>query len=157
MSQQDPQQTVTPEQPSLGVPSSATPLATQAGVSGTEQSTQDGATQAPLARSEFEPSAEQQQSAGAHQTGQQIPQPQTMSRQQSPQQSQPQQLAQQQAPQQFQPQQQIRRHGDRVDIPDLASNVDVEPVGTDGRVRVTYLVPTRQLDVGEDADPAYVD
>ena len=50
----------------------------------------------------------------------------------------------------------IRRHGDCVDIPDRANSVDVEPVGTDGRVRVTYLMPTRQLDVGEDGDPAYV-
>jgi|GEM_PF-1571752 hypothetical protein len=47
----------------------------------------------------------------------------------------------------------IRRHGDRVDIPDLASSVDVEPVGPDGRVRVTYLMPTQQLDVGEESDP----
>jgi hypothetical protein len=55
----------------------------------------------------------------------------------------------------------IRRHGDRVDIPDHASSVDVEPVGADGRVRVTYLMPTQRLDVGEGAepesDPVYVD
>jgi hypothetical protein len=55
----------------------------------------------------------------------------------------------------------IRRHGDCVDIPDRANSVDVEPVGADGRVRVTYLMPTQRLDVGEgtepEADPVYVD
>lgn len=52
----------------------------------------------------------------------------------------------------------ISRHGDRIDIPDLASSVDVEPVGTDGRVRVTYLMPTQQVDLGTDeSGRAYVD
>jgi len=41
----------------------------------------------------------------------------------------------------------IRAHGDHVEIPDRASSVDVEPAGQDGQVRVTYLMPTRTLDM----------
>lgn len=51
----------------------------------------------------------------------------------------------------------IRAHGDHVEIPDRASSVDVEPAGGDGQVRVTYLMPTRSLDVtGQAGDtPAF--
>lgn len=52
----------------------------------------------------------------------------------------------------------IRRHGDWVDIPDRADNVTVQPLGADGRVRVSYLMPTQSVEFeSDDESCVYVD
>jgi hypothetical protein len=46
----------------------------------------------------------------------------------------------------------VRTDGEWVDIPEMASNVTVEPLATAGHVRVTYLKPTQEVAVETDED-----
>jgi hypothetical protein len=52
----------------------------------------------------------------------------------------------------------VRQAGDWVDIPDSASNVNVQPVDVNGTVRVTYLEPVKDVALdSETKSETYID